>query len=282
MNDKANLNFIIPHETSLVAHQIYNHNHIYLQIGDNLESILNQIDILLLDPSSQMNNEIVFRLALASAFQFAESLPDSSTSIATMKRMDWKYALFLPVNHPGISANTLCNFRQSLCSSSKALEELGKILEILGGIGLFKTAEIPCLDPKAMLSVICQTNRLFSVLEGIKSALGLVVSIAPEWVKDRVSPHWYQRYKTGPLVTPDLFQISDFQNYANRVGSDIFALLTALREFDAPDLVTHVEIRLLKQLFQEHYLQNGEAIQWRANGCANCLCNQQTVEGGHP
>jgi hypothetical protein len=281
MSDDGNLIINIPQETSLVAHQIYNHNHIYLQIGDNLESILNQIDISLLDPSFQMNSEIVFRLALASAFQFAESLPDSSASNATMKRMDWKYALFLPISHPGISGNSLCNFRQSLCSSSKAIQEFGNLIKILGDFDLFPSSTSPWLDPKETLSMICQTNRLFSVLDGMKSALSLVVSIAPEWVKGQVSPHWYQRYKTGPLSSLDLSQKSEIQMYANRVGSDIFALLTALKKTDAPDLETKVEIRHLSHLFNEQYFQNGDIIEWRTTGCANCLCNPQTVEGGH-
>lgn len=281
MNVEPNLIFNIPHETSLAAHQIYYNNHIYLQIGDNLESILNQIDISLLDSSSQMNSEIVFRLALASAFQFAESLPDSSASNATMKRMDWKYALFLPISHPGISSNSLCDFRQRLCSSSSALQEFGNLLENLGDFGLFSPSNSPWFDPKATLSMICQTNRLFSVLEGMKSALGLVVSIAPEWVKGQVAPHWYQRYKTGPLSSLDLSQKSEIQMYANRVGSDIFALLTALKKTDAPDLETKVEIRHLSYLFNDQYFQNGDIIEWRTPGCANCLCNPQTVEGGH-
>lgn len=281
MGVDANLILNIPYETSLAAHQIYSNNHTYLQIGDNLKNIFNQMDISLLDPSSQMNSEIVCRLALAGAFQFAESLPDSSASSATMKRMDWKYALFLPISHPGISGNSLCEFRQSLCSSSTALQEFGNLLKILGDFNLFPQTTSPWLDPKATLSMICQTNRLFSVLDGMKSALSLVVSIAPEWVKGQVSPHWYERYKTGPLRSLDLSQTSEFQTYANRVGSDIFALLTALKKTDAPDLDTKVEIRHLSHLFIEQYFQNGDIIEWRTPDCANCLCNPQSVEGGH-
>lgn len=282
MSVDANLILNIPYETSLAAHQIYSNYNVYLQIGDKLENIFDQIDISLLDPFSQLNSDFVFRLALACAFQFAESLPDSSTSIATMKRMDWKYALFLPKNHPGISINSLCEFRQRLCSSSTALQEFGNLLEILGDFGLFPPSNTPRIDPNETLSIICQTNRLFSVQEGMKSALGLIVSIAPEWVKGQVSPHWYERYKTGPLMSLDLSQISEFQTYANRVGSDIFTLLTALKMGDAPDLIAKAEIRHLTHLFNEQYLQNGDIIEWRTPGCANCLCNHQMVEGGLP
>lgn len=271
----------IPYDTSLSAHQIYNNNNIYLQIGDNLGIIFNKIDISLLDPSSQMESDIVFRLALAAAFQFAESLSDSSASSATMKRMDWKYALFLPISHPGISIHSLCNFRQSLCFSSKALQEFGILLEILGDFSLFTPSTKPWLDPKATVTIICQTNRLFRVLDGMKSALSLVVSIAPEWLIEQVSPHWYERYKTGPLRSLNFSHTAEIQTYADQVGSDIFTLFTALKKTNAPDLDTKAEIRHLQLLFLEQYLQIGDDIQWRTSGCANCLCNHLIVEGGH-
>ncbi|HSM23868.1 MAG TPA: hypothetical protein VK856_03305 [Anaerolineaceae bacterium] len=281
MSIGANLVLNIPYETSLAAHQIYNNDHLYLQIGDNLENIFNKIDILLLDPSSEMESDIVFRLALAGAFQFAESLSDSNASSATMKRMDWKYALFLPISHPGISIKSLCNFRQSLCFSSKALQEFGVLLKILGDFGLFSPSSQPWLDPKVTVTIICQTNRVFSVLDGMKSALSLVVSIAPEWLIEQVSPHWYERYKTGPLRSLNFSHTAEIQTFADQVGSDIFTLLTALKKANAPDLNTKAEIRHLQLLFLEQYLQNGDIIEWRTSGCANCLCNHLMVEGGH-
>lgn len=281
MSFDANLNLIIPYDTALAAHQIYNNNHIYIQIGDNLEKIFQQVNFSYFDPSSHLNPAFDFRLALTCCFQFAESLPDSSVTLATMKRIDWKYALFLSKSHPGISIESLCNYRQSLCSSSKAIQEFGDLLIALGDFGLFEHSSSSWRDPRATLSIICQTNRISKVLEGMKSALGLVVSVAPEWVKGKISPHWYERYKTSPLSSPNFSQISDFQKYANQVGFDISKLLSALKKPDAPELESKREILFLTNLFQEDYLQNGDLIQWRNPGCANCLCHQQLIEGGH-
>ncbi len=280
MSIGVNQVFNIPYETSLSAHQIYGNNHIYLKIGDNLEKIYNKIEVSFLDPSSQMTGDNAFRVALACAFQFAESLPDSSTANATMKRVDWKYALFLPISHPGFSVISLSNFRQRLCSSSKAIQAFGNLLIELEGLGLFASSHIHSLDPRLALSVICQTNRLFDLMDGMKAALGLIASIAPEWVKGQVSPHWYQRYKTGPLRSLDFSQLSDFQIHAERMGSDIFALLTSLKKTDAPDLNSTIEIKKLNSLFQAQYQLNGETIQWRSSGCPDCLHNLKVSEGG--
>lgn len=275
MDRQKRIEIQIPDETIHEASQIFSINNPYLMVGDNLNQIIDDINLQLLNPSLDSDFQATFRLSLITAFQYIEALSDRQALEAIRKRIDWKYALFLPINHPGISGNSLCDFRQSLCFSSKALEEFGNLLEILGDFGFFTASSSPWLNPKETLLMICQTNRVFNVVRGMKSALGLVVSIAPEWVKGQVSPHWYQRYKTGPLRRQDISQIPDFQTYANQIGSDIFALLTALNKGDAPDLSTKAEIRHLTRLFQEYYFQNGDIIQWRAPGCANCVCNNQ-------
>ncbi|MBE0687202.1 MAG: hypothetical protein IH585_14525, partial [Anaerolineaceae bacterium] len=138
MSIGSNLVLNIPYETSLAAHQMYNAQNNYLRIGDRLESIAEKIHLSLFDSTSILDQLTIFLLALASSFQYAELLPDSLASNASLKRMDWKYALYLPANHPGIHKNVLCNFRQGLHSSSKAIHEFGKLLQIVSEFGLFQ------------------------------------------------------------------------------------------------------------------------------------------------
>ena len=66
----------VPAETATAARKIYNIQHIYLRIGDELDSILQGIDLAQLDPSASLNSDAVYRLALVTAFQYAELLPD--------------------------------------------------------------------------------------------------------------------------------------------------------------------------------------------------------------
>ena len=74
----------VPAETATAARKIYNIQHIYLRIGDEFEAILEGVDLAQLDPSASLNGEAVYRLALVTAFQYAELLPDPLAEQATI------------------------------------------------------------------------------------------------------------------------------------------------------------------------------------------------------
>ncbi|MDO9086611.1 MAG: hypothetical protein Q7U53_10425 [Anaerolineaceae bacterium] len=263
----------IPNETAQAAHQLFSNNNRYLQIGDCLESIVNQIDLALLDPSSIADKEFVFRLALTSAFQYAELLPDSLASLATMKRIDWKYALYLPTNHPGINKTALCKFRQLLYTSEKALSEFRHLLRILTEFGIFSHLKDQSLNPKDIISVICQINRLSRLQEALKVGISLVSAVAPDWLASNVASHWFARYRTGQM---DLIDPCDYYNlkyFAEKTGTDIFLFLQVLHKKDSPDLLNRSEIQYLSQLFKQQYLQDGEILRWKDSGCINCIRN---------
>ena len=249
MNFGDKLELKIPSETSMAAHQMYNPQNIYLRIGDCLASIADQIQFSLFDSTSILDQQSIFRLGLASSFQYAELLPDSLASNASLKRLDWKYALYLPANHPGIHKNALCNFRQGLHSSSKAIDEFGKLLQIVSEFGLFQNLKNYSLDP--------------------------------DWLAGHVSPHWFNRYKTGPLISADYFDPADLQTFADRIGADMFSLLSKIKEFDCPELPSRTEIQALDRLIQNQYMNDGEKLCWKNHGCVNCVRNDLKVEGGY-
>jgi transposase len=58
--------------------------------------------------------EAPWRLALVSVMQFAERLSDRKAANAVRGRIDWKYALGLPLDDPGFDASVLCEFRARL------------------------------------------------------------------------------------------------------------------------------------------------------------------------
>lgn len=276
--DKLELN--IPSETSLAAHQMYNAQNNYLRIGDSLERIADQIQLSHFDSTSILDLLTIFRLALASSFQYAELLPDSLASNASLKRLDWKYALYLPANHPGIHKNALCNFRQGLHSSSKAILEFGKLLQIVSEFGLFQNLKNHSLDPDEVISIICQINRINKLQSAMKAGLSLISSLDPDWLAGHVSPHWFNRYKTGPLISVDYFDPADLQTYADRIGADMFSLLSAIEKLDRPELESRAEIQALERLFQNQYMNDGEKLCWKNHGCVSCVSNDLKVEGG--
>lgn len=264
------INNRIPLETEQAAKSLFNVHHIYLQIGDHLDTIFSGVSVDLLDPYSRYDASSVSRLALASAFQMAEELSDTQTAKMTMERLDWKYALYLPVKHPGYSELDLCNFRRGLNSSSKSMDEFAALLLELKKFGLFPRSTGPLEDASTGLKRVCQISRLYALDIAIKDALGVLVSQEPEWLLMHISPHWYERYSSRRFNPGSRPSTSDLLLEAARFGIDIQHLLTSITQEGADHLSKIPEIKTLQQLFTSQFNLDDGAVRWHPVDCASC------------
>jgi len=260
----------LPIETFTAARKIFNIHNIYLRIGDHLESILAPLNLARLDPSSSLDNDSIVRRALATSFQVAETLPDQYAADATIHRMDWKYALHLPMHHPGIQAAAFCRFRQNLYLSPVGLQELGRLLRCLGEFGLFSQYSLQALNPLERLMGICNINRLSLLQQGMQAALSMVTAEAPTLVRSHMRSHWYDHYHARRL-SPFLNQIvSDPYAEALTLGRDMRWLLDMVERMGSPALSGRVEIVELRHLWEEQFEELDGIIAWRQPGCASC------------
>ena len=261
----------VPTETATAARKIYNIQHIYLRIGDQLDTIQEGVDLTLLDPSASLNADTVFRLALVTAFQYSELLPDPLAEQATHQRMDWKYALRLPIQHPGVLATSLCNFRQNLWSFPSSAREFSRILVALGQTGLFPKSSNLTLTYTEVLDTVCKITRLYWLNQGMRAALSELATVAPHWLGEVAMPHWYENYKeTGTDLDYSQIIPENTLQVANLLGSDFFHLLNALGQQKTFEYTHLVEINRLSQLFAEQYFQNNRSTHWRIPGCQGC------------
>jgi hypothetical protein len=265
----------IPDETFQAARKMYNLQHVYLRIGDELETILENLDLTLFDPTAGLKQDMVFRLALVTAFQYAETLPDPAGSEATLKRMDWKYALYLPVQFPGIRSASLSEFRHNLSASPKGLKEFDCLLHRLEAFGLYRGLADRLPESAEVLSIICKITRINRLNQAMKEALGAIVSIDHDWLRVHALPHWYERYKTGRSGSPEQAENSQLLEEARLLGSDISWLLNVLERQNAVELSRQPEIRRLARLLEEEYSQDGDGLTWRMPGCKLCSCHHR-------
>jgi len=270
MHMKTEPTLQIPTDTAQAAHNVYNIHTVYLQIGDNLKNIVQGVDVSLFSEQSHLNHDSALRLALATAFQFAESLPDQLAFEATLKRMDWKYALYLPIQHPGISKVSLCNFRQGIFFSPSCQVEFEKLLAGLSKYGLFPISNEDELTAQNTIAFVCRLNRFYGLHQAMKAMLSLLVSRYPEWVARYISPYWYLRYSTGNLSKVFFASLRNIHEEANRLGQDIHYLLTILKEGELSDLYEKSEIIHGTQLFSEQFELVGDQLLWRSPDCRNC------------
>lgn len=270
----------IPEETYFKARQLFPENNLYLLLGANLNHIIGEMNLQILDPLFDSNIKKTLRLSLITAFQYIEILSDSQASDAIHRRMDWKYALFLPLNHPGISKQEMSYFRQKLSGSSAALEEYGHFLSILAKIGFFVGFSNQITDPKTFLSNLCQINRLYLLREAMKTALSLLVSFEPDWLVGQLSPHWFERYRSGYPEFNQPTDTIDISSIAEKIGGDIFSLLVSVKELNSLKINSSLEIKKLSYLFLQQFYFIDEIIYWRLPDCINCICSDSFQEGG--
>lgn len=259
----------IPAETIQAAREVYRLDHVYMIIGERLNEILEGIAPADLDPTGGFGTSLASRLALVTAFQFSERIPDDMAAQATLKRTDWKFALHLPIKHPGYSAGALCFFRESAYESRRALQELDRLMKNLGTLGLFSKCTLKLLDPEQALFSICNITRLSHLIQAMKSTLSMLITQDPDWLRANSSGHWYARYRTGWLGRYSEWNDAQIVTEIDAIVSDIRLLLDRVRDEAGQNVFQQPEIQNLVWLTQDYARKPDSTATFRA-GCATC------------
>ena len=106
----------IPDLTSRIAQASFPKGTLAMQLRDALGSIYQDADFVDLFPKRGRAAEAPWRLALVTVLQALENLSDRQAAEMVRGRLDWKYALSLPLDDQGFDASILVDFRQRLLS----------------------------------------------------------------------------------------------------------------------------------------------------------------------
>src|SRR5262245_59332048 len=91
----------IPEETVRVAKAAFPKGNSYLTIGDQIGYLFADLDFLDLYAAEGSPAISPALLSLVTIFQFMENWPDRQAAQQVRARIDWKYALHLPLEDPG-------------------------------------------------------------------------------------------------------------------------------------------------------------------------------------
>lgn len=127
---------------------------------------------------------------MVTIMQFVENLTDRQAADAVQGRIDWKYGL----SDAGFDFSILSGFRSRLLSQGAE----GRLFEIeLVGFQereLLKARGKQRSDSTHILTPVRELNRLEFVGETLLAALNQLASVAPDWLKAVVWPHWFALY----------------------------------------------------------------------------------------
>ena len=204
-------------------------------------------------------------------FQFAEDLPDHRAAEAARTRLDWRYALHLSLNQPGVSPSMLCEFRQSLLHDLAARQAFQQVLDCLAGTELVSKADGQQVTAREVLAAVCGVSRLERLIEAIRMVLEAAAAVEPEQLRMITLPHWYERYSQMQTTRALPKSLEEQAVLAYAIGTDATYLLEAIAQTDN-HLTSLPEARALHQIYLEQFDRSEHRIQWRTSAsCASCF-----------
>ena len=263
MSLQAPIIYCQPEDTVRVARAAFPRGNTYMRIYDALGPVYRNPQFVHLFPKDGQPALAPAQLALVTIFQFAEGLSDRQAAEAVRGRIDWKYALCLPLEDPGFDASVLVEFRSRLIAGDAEALLFETLLAVLKEEKLVKRRGRQRTDSTHVLAAIHVLNRLEMVGESLRHALNTLATIAPEWLRSWVPGEWFGRYSRrfeeyrlpdGPVARTAL---------AERIGADGRRLLTAISE--TADLAWLLQVPAVRTLWrvwlQQFYA--GDPISWR-------------------
>src|SRR5438477_2896247 len=130
--------YIIPTDTEQAARASFPKGHPLMRIADEFGLLYTNSQFAPLFSSTGQPALDPARLALVTVFQFMEGLSDEQAADAVRGHLAWKYALALPLHHPGFDSSVLSEFRARLIDGGLEMHLLDTLLETLKERGLLK------------------------------------------------------------------------------------------------------------------------------------------------
>lgn len=118
-------------------------------------------------------------LALVTIFQRYEHLSDRAAVHAVCTRLDWKYALHLPLDDDGFDPSVLSEFRPRLLVHQAEARLFEIVLAQLKERGYLKQRGTQRTDSTHVLAAVRALNRLETAGETMRAALNALAIAAP-------------------------------------------------------------------------------------------------------
>jgi transposase len=186
----------LPEETARLAHIVCPKGDLCLWIGDELREVFQDHVFASLFPRRGQPAEAPWRRALVTVFQFVEGLSDRQAADAVRKRIDWKYALRLPLENLGFDFSMLCEFRSRLPAGGEEQLLFEALLDHAKARGWLKARGRQRTDSTHVLAAIQTLSRLEWVAETLRQARNVLSATLPDWVQAHIPPEWYERSGT--------------------------------------------------------------------------------------
>lgn len=242
----------MPEDLAVIGAKVLAADSPYRLIGDQLYAHYDEADFADLYSAEGKPAISPVILSFVTAFQYMENLPDRAAAEGLRVRIDWKYALHLPLDYPGFDYSVLSEFRDRLMEHGAETRVLEQLLQQLQALGLIKRRGRQRSDSMAVLSKVRELTRLERVVETLRLALRAVLKHDPDWMQACVPPSWEARY--GERCVAEVLREDERTSLAAEVGQDGQWLLERLHaESTPPGLRQLAEVQILATVWEQQF-----------------------------
>jgi len=254
----------IPPETARVAHAAFPHGSPYIRLRETFGPLFMDTDFADLYPGCGQPAYSPARLALILCLQFAEGLSDRQTVTAVRARIDWKYALSLPLDDPGFDPSVLSEFRDRLVAADAVDRLLTPLLERCKAAGILKPRGKQRTDATHVLAAIRRLNRVELVGETLRHALEVLAAEAPDWLGVHAQLAWAERYAQRSEEYRMPKGEAKRRALVEQMGADGRAVLAALAAPETPTALRALPAVITLQTVWAQEFEE-ETGRWREN-----------------
>jgi len=258
----------LPEQTAQVAKQAFRKGNIYLTIGDEIGMIFKNEDFADLYAREGKPAIPPYILAMVLIFQYMENLSDREAADAVRARIDWKYALHLPLEDAGFDFSVLSEFRDRLLANEADMRMFEQVLQRLVDLGLLKKGGKQRTDSTHVLSASRRLSRLEMVMETVRMALESLATVAPSWLQEHGEKDWYERYRRHWRSSRVPKGKKEQEALLFQVAADGYMLMERLAG-EAEGLRELEAVVRLQQIWEQTFEQTKEGIRLRRKSKAS-------------
>ena len=256
----------MPGDTAELGRRLLPEGDVYRVIGERLADVVRDADFAdLYEPTGRAAVPPSV-LALVTVFQFLESVPDRQAARAVAVRLDWKYALRLPLGDPGFEFTVLHYFRKRVLEGGREGLLFEAVLGRVEALGFLKKRK-QRTDSIAVLAAVRELSALETASEALRAALRALERADPTWAARALPASFRERHAR---TAPD-YKLTEAGRAAalREAGQDGAWLLGRLA--DAPALRDLEAARVLAAVWEQRFERGPDgAARPRADGGPDC------------
>lgn len=242
----------VPADTKQLGEQLLKASNQYRQIGDRFNELFPTEEMFasMYEPTGRGAIPPLL-LSLVTVFQMMERVADRTAAELVVSRIDWKYALHLPLSYTGFHFTDLLAFRQRLLEHGQERLVFDQLLQQLLEQGLVKSRGKVRTDSTHILAVVERLSQFELLAEGLRVAVEATAHVAEGWVAEMIPSAFCEVYS----VRQSEYGMSEtkVKQKIAQVGKDAFWFVAQV-DHSAPKIVQEsAEIEALRTILAQQF-----------------------------